>query len=481
MSAKLDAALAYARLGWRVLPLHSAREGRCSCGREDCKSPAKHPHGLLAASGVKDATSDEETIRRWWRAEPEANVAVATGRASGVVVLDRDDGHGGEGTLKRVVEAIGEATINQTPTATAITGQGKHYYFRHPGAEDLRNWQGRDDLPGLDFRGDGGYVVAPPSTHISGRAYSWQIRPEEKIAALPDFVVQLAQGRRLEAAAPPHEWVREALKGVAEGARHATACRLAGHWFAEGYDHAMVLANLKMWNSRNSPPLDMKELKRIADNINRADAGQRRNFEIEKIEKLEVWPPIYRVGVFGQTVKMDIDHLVRYSLFVKRVTEATNRMPIMKRASDWQTYISGVLESKLVVVDAPQEASEGEMLWNSVARHLSMRRTQDVRGLSDRSGDVYDNGQILMFEAMPLINALRARNFKVTPHEVWDLIRQKGGAPLLKKVRRRDGTPILIRLWAISNAVLEEPFALDDEEAALGDETDETTDKEGST
>src|SRR5262245_34186061 len=81
--ALLQAALSYARRGWLVLPLHTARHGACACGHVPC--PGKHPR---TAHGVKEATIDEETIRRWWQQWPEANVGIATGAVSGLVVLD---------------------------------------------------------------------------------------------------------------------------------------------------------------------------------------------------------------------------------------------------------------------------------------------------------------------------------------------------------------------------------------------------------
>ncbi len=74
-SSRLDAALDYASRGWPVLPLHTARShARCSCGRADCSSPGKHPR---TEHGVKDATTDENTIRSWWKEHPTANVGIA--------------------------------------------------------------------------------------------------------------------------------------------------------------------------------------------------------------------------------------------------------------------------------------------------------------------------------------------------------------------------------------------------------------------
>jgi hypothetical protein len=81
----LDAALAYAQRGWAVLPLHTVRNGQCSCGNTTCSSPGKHPH---TTHGVKDATTDKATIEQWWSQWPEANIGIATGAISRLVVLD---------------------------------------------------------------------------------------------------------------------------------------------------------------------------------------------------------------------------------------------------------------------------------------------------------------------------------------------------------------------------------------------------------
>ena len=81
------AALEYAQRGWHVLPLHSIRNGRCSCGKAECESPGKHPR---TTSGLKDATTDPEQIRAWWETWPAANVGTRTGAEAGIFALDLD-------------------------------------------------------------------------------------------------------------------------------------------------------------------------------------------------------------------------------------------------------------------------------------------------------------------------------------------------------------------------------------------------------
>ena len=102
--ALLEAALHYARQGWPVLPLHSVREGRCSCGRDCDRAAGKHPR---SAHGVRDASVDEAVVRAWWARWPDANLGLATGHASGLVVLDIDPAHGGEESLEALVARHG--------------------------------------------------------------------------------------------------------------------------------------------------------------------------------------------------------------------------------------------------------------------------------------------------------------------------------------------------------------------------------------
>jgi len=175
------AALAYARGGWRVLPLHGILRGCCTCRRPCGRSAGKHPVGALVPRGLHDATLDVDTISRWWSRMPAANIGIATGAGSGLLVVDIDPRNGGAETLDRLERQVGELP----PTPRVSTGgDGVHYYFRLPLGE-LRSTLGS----GIDIKGDGGYVVAPPSLHVSGREYSWcaEAAPDEvALAELPN-------------------------------------------------------------------------------------------------------------------------------------------------------------------------------------------------------------------------------------------------------------------------------------------------------
>lgn len=163
----LDSALTYVKRGWPVFPVFEPTEnGECVCGNPECSSPAKHPR---TKHGVLDASADEIKVRYWWEQWPKANIGLVTGAASGLVVLDVDPRHGGDKSLVEWESRYGHLPV----TLECLTGGGgRHLYFAHPG-NPVKNKVGL--APGLDLRGDGGYVVAPPSVHISGGIYQWKI------------------------------------------------------------------------------------------------------------------------------------------------------------------------------------------------------------------------------------------------------------------------------------------------------------------
>jgi hypothetical protein len=169
-SDALERMLVYARLGWRVVPNYTPRaDGTCDCHLHGkCDSVGKHPRTM---HGVKDATTDEETIRRWWRQWPgRINPGIATGRASGLVVLDVDPRNGGDVSLHRLEADRGRLP----PTLTVGTGGGGlHFYFALPRGRDVPSLKLETrGYPGLELQSDGTQVIAPPSMGASGRAYA---------------------------------------------------------------------------------------------------------------------------------------------------------------------------------------------------------------------------------------------------------------------------------------------------------------------
>lgn len=172
-------ALQYARRGWAVFPL---------------VPKTKRP---ITEHGLNDATTDPATIRRWWAAWPDANIGINCG-ASGLVVVDVDTKNGAPGmdTWQGLLPQIGGQI--DTPTVQTPTG-GYHYYYAAPPGVDLSQGNGKLG-PGVDVKGNGGYVVAPPSVHPdTGTAYQWfdgYSLDDREILPLPAYFVRVLQRKQ---------------------------------------------------------------------------------------------------------------------------------------------------------------------------------------------------------------------------------------------------------------------------------------------
>ena len=178
-------ALFYASRGWPVLPLHSAEKGRCSCGDPNCGSAGKHPR---TQHGVKDASKDPEQIHRWWRLWPDANVGIATGVVSGILVVDIDPRNGGEKSYEQLQNELPDAFTTLLKVRTG--SGGAHLYF-----ECLSPTPCRTNIrPGIDIKADGGYVVAPSSWHVSGTRYRFVSNSGLVVPPLPTALRDLILG-----------------------------------------------------------------------------------------------------------------------------------------------------------------------------------------------------------------------------------------------------------------------------------------------
>lgn len=261
-SRQLRAALAYAqRFGFPVFP---------------CRPRAKEP---LTQHGFKEATRDPAQIRAWWKHWPTANVGLPTGVISEILVFDIDPRHDGHQSLVRLVEKYGELTI----TPTVLTGgDGRHYYFRANEEAQIRNSAGALG-PGLDVRGEGGYVIAPPSVHPSGQRYRWEpgSRIDElELAPLPSWLSNLLVRPHIGPAAnktvlgPPRRTTGGLIRqldltqmaaGVPEGQRDERLFRLACHLRWRGYPREQAEQILIDAAGRCRPPFPIATALRKVD------------------------------------------------------------------------------------------------------------------------------------------------------------------------------------------------------------------------
>lgn len=261
MSKMQAAALTLAAKGLAVFP---------------CKPRDKIP---LTRHGCLDASKNLDEVRAWCQQWPDANIGIATGSKSGVWVLDID-GEEGEASLRDI-----EKRMQSLPsTVEAITGGGgRHLFFKLPdfdNAPQIKNSAGQLGV-GLDVRGEGGYVIAPPSIHPSGRPYAWSVDSASAFADPPVWLVALiaptTNVTNLDARRPADHWVRITCEGAAEGARNHTAASLAGYLFRLGAQPSDVHELLLAWNSvRCRPPLPATEIANVVKSIAQKELARRR-------------------------------------------------------------------------------------------------------------------------------------------------------------------------------------------------------------
>lgn len=315
----LDYALHYASQGMRVLPLHYITSaGECSCGgpkvNEKCK-PGKHPFSRLVPHGVLDASNDLNKVREWFSNKPY-NLGLATGWVSGIFVLDRDDKDRGDASLAAL-----EAQHGKLPKSlTQITGGGAHYVFQMPPQLDIKNSAGKI-APGIDVRANGGYVVAAPSRHETGKTYTWLSEglPQcEEIAQAPKWLIDLAMsGKSKHARAPTASLMVAANADVftipdqicdGEG-REDFILRYAGRLRLKGLDQPTIERTLLDYNKLHiSPSLDEEIVLDRARRYQQAAANDPDAWPApEEITTSlpNVFPFDYRLlpGVFGPWVK----------------------------------------------------------------------------------------------------------------------------------------------------------------------------------
>jgi len=251
---RADAAKKYLARGWSVLPL-----------RPHDKRP------LIAWRDLQKVHPSEKDITEWFDRCPNGNIGIVTGEISNLVVLDVDARHGGDVSLEDL-----QRRYRPLPaTIEALTGgDGHHYYFAHPGLL-TRNRAGL--AQGIDVRGDGGYIVAPPSIHPSGKPYEWVPGrgPDEiPLAPLPRWLNTPLHASRVGRSLS--EWRALVRKGVNEGKRNSTIASLTGHLLRHNVDAGVALELILAWNqARCRPPLDDAEVSDIVASIIRMHDADR--------------------------------------------------------------------------------------------------------------------------------------------------------------------------------------------------------------
>ena len=221
-------ALSYAADGFAVFPVYEPEKRHsgysCSCGKADCRG--KHPR---TANGVKDATTDANQIKEWWNKWPSASIGIATGKISGIAVVDLDGPEGmASGNRLHLVSQV-----------TALTGNGKQLYFSDSSGLLANSVKKLAD--GVDTRGNLGYVIAPPSLHPNGKRYMWEKQPlsRKALGAIPShLLITRESGGRSLISRKPEGWLAEALKGMKVGNIDNTLVSVLGRFKHDGYTEA---------------------------------------------------------------------------------------------------------------------------------------------------------------------------------------------------------------------------------------------------
>lgn len=222
----------------------------------------------LTAHGVKDATTDFDTITKWWKKNPNANIGIACGQISGgLLVIDLDERPNGVSGFDSLHEW--ESEHGELPeTARTITGKGGSHILYHV---DHKENNRVDLLDGVDVRSDGGYIVAPPSIHPNGKAYEWEYDPEEYgIADANENVLDLLSvGKKkveVESFTAPDK--------IPDGKRNDTIFKLACSLQSKGLgDGSILAACLAENNAKCNPPLDDAEVGKIVESALRHEKG----------------------------------------------------------------------------------------------------------------------------------------------------------------------------------------------------------------
>lgn len=231
MSSCLDAALAYIREGYSVIPVRSAD---------------KRPQIKWEPFQQRKATSEE--ITAWWQQWPDANIGIVCGAVSGITVVDVD-GEKGRVSARGLTRAL-------PPTRVVKTPHGHHLYYAY--TPDLHT--GAGFLDGLDVRNDGGYVVAPPSM-VDGVKYV--LFRDVPIVAIGEAAAGIYRTPSQNGAKPQADpgWVTALLReGAVEHHRNASAIRLAGYFHSKGLPEDIIQTMLLAFGQRCKPPMAEHEL-----------------------------------------------------------------------------------------------------------------------------------------------------------------------------------------------------------------------------
>jgi hypothetical protein len=414
----MEDALSYLDLNYSIIPCKPDKRPYCQWIKFQTSRPAR------------------EEVVEWWKKWPQANIAAITGQISGVVAIDIDSAIGMEAYKAQFGEV--HNTISQT---TGKPG-ARHLLFRPPAGVVLAN--SNRGLPDVDVRGDGGYIIVAPSIHLSGRKYSWLIDPRESpddLMDLPEDVKSWFWPGVKESAGDKKERldVQNLLLGVQKGRRNDICARLAGYYLriTKG-DTEQTRAVLELWNQRNDPPLDWKEISRTVDSISkkqgREEVGEKTGAFIRELEK-HVYPdgtykyvvyPQERKGFFSVTSK----DLADQNGFILRYMEAMDyKLPRIK-GKDWDALLNKLL-SEVKVVEISDDETEIGVIKDTILAEIK-RPISEMEALSQNK--IVINETKIYFRTKALLDRVKYQGEKFDQKKLGQLLRRMGGENGSKRV-----------------------------------------------
>jgi hypothetical protein len=286
-----NSALEYAARGWSVIPLRFTGD----------TSERKRPL-LDSWDEYQKTPATIEQVELWWTGWPQANIGIVTGEVSGLVVIDLDGPH--------AKQLLADAKVFFPSTAAVQTGGGFHAYYLHPGVPVANKARLLSDggKSGVDVRGDGGYVVAPPSVHGSGRVYQWVV-DQNALAPLSAGLLDLIQ-RKGQTGPIEHadaSWVDEAMRGVPEGQRDETCAKLAGYWLRL-VDPEDCLRILRPFAEGCTPPFAERDVRKTIQSVHRLEATR----QAAELEQRHALPGIVEPAAWLEEIESAAEDVGRH-------------------------------------------------------------------------------------------------------------------------------------------------------------------------
>jgi hypothetical protein len=282
----LEAALEYLAAGWAVMP---------------CRPRDKAP---LLDTWVEFQTRlpTEEEVRAWWKKWPEANIAIITGRISGIVVVDVDIKNGGK-----------PEGLPSTGCIARTGGGGWHYVYRRPpDIEKVNNQVNGPDhsdpkRQGRDVRADGGYIIVAPSVHETGKRYSWQSFKLGELGDPPKWSLHRWEEKHGET---KDKWLAELIEnGTRPGQRNDDTARVGGYIASIGMPLDVGLAFMRKWNAWQKTPLHADEVETTVRSVYKTEA--RRNPDRKKAAKRALFTTLtlnqFMMAYGGKEITWDVE------------------------------------------------------------------------------------------------------------------------------------------------------------------------------